>query len=173
MFKNLSVTIVVVSAVMGGCGRTEEANYGGFKQGRSLHNSTVREAFDYMADNSMWSNMAISDVHFVAHTAELSGAGAGRLDRMAYMLNAYGGTLRYETYATDEHLVLTRLKHVREYLALAGCDTRRVRVESTVSGGALTPASDAIRIYQEGTVQDESSGGESASGAAQGGAATN
>lgn len=117
------------------------------------HGQSYNRTFLFMADNGMWKNMAIADNHFVAHTTEISGAGEARLDRMAYMLNVYGGTLRYETNETDETLVNHRLQHVREYLALAGCDTSRVVVTPMISGGSRTPARDILNNSTKKTGQ--------------------
>src|SRR3972149_2058780 len=80
------------------------------------------EHFTNMADNAMLHDMSVADIHFVPHTAELSGTGAARLNRMATLLDTYGGTVRYETFSTDEAIVKHRLEHVHEYLAPTGCD---------------------------------------------------
>ncbi len=155
MTRSSWLSLAAVAAIcLTGCNSHEKSHLAGGEQRRNLDNSEVRDAFTYMVDNAMWSNMAISDVHFVPHTAELNGAGTTRLERLAFILNAYGGTLRYETQSTDEDLVDLRMKHAHEYLALAGCDTRRVRIEAAISGGPLNPATDAIRIWSEGTVND-------------------
>ena len=77
--------------------------------------------------------MSIAEIHFVPHTRELSGTGIARLDRMAMMLDTYGGTVRYETDVTDEAFVQKRLDHVHEYLATTGCDMSRVEVKAMIS----------------------------------------
>ncbi|UCE59945.1 MAG: hypothetical protein JSU63_21185 [Phycisphaerales bacterium] len=110
-----------------------------------------RHHFAYMMDNAMAADMAIVDFHFVSHTSELSGAGAARLDRMAHYLNAYGGTVRYDTSLTDEELIRTRLERVREYLAAVGCDMDRVEATTMISGGSGSPADRAIE-YEENLV---------------------
>ena len=104
-----------------------------------------------MADNGMLQEMAVVDHHFVAHSSELSGTGAATLDRLAPYLNTYGGTVRYETYDDDETLVAERIEHVREYLALAGCDMDRIQVEQRMAGGRTRPATEALRAYVRGT----------------------
>ena len=107
-----------------------------------------------MADNAMLHDMSVADIHFVPHTAELSGTGAARLNRMATLLDTYGGTVRYETFNTDEALVKQRLDHVHEYLALTGCDMGRVQVKTMISGGRGMTASKAMIVEKKGTAKD-------------------
>lgn len=118
----------------------------------------------HMVDNAMLHDMSIADIHFVPHTAELSGTGEARLDRMAKLLGAYGGTVRYETFSTDEELTRQRLDHVREYLVLAGCNMDHVNVQAMMSGGRGMPADQAIEIKEKGTAPDSGSGGASLMG---------
>ena len=105
----------------------------------------------YMADNAMLHDMAIADLHFVPHTDELNGTGAARLDRLAILLDVYGGAVRYETFTTDGELVDRRLAHVRDYLATTGCDMSRVEVKAMISGGRGLPADEAVEILEAGT----------------------
>jgi hypothetical protein len=120
--------------------------------------SVSAPSFTYMSDNAMLHDMSLADINFVPHSSELSGTGTARLDRMAYLLNAYGGTVRYETTATDEALVEQRLEHVREYLALVGCSMERVEVKAMQSGGRGLPADEAIEIKEKGTRPDNGGG---------------
>ena len=114
-----------------------------------------RPNYTYMADNARLHEMAIADIHFVPHTSELSGTGVARLDRLAPLLQAYGGTVRYATLSVDQALLGRRMEHVREYLALAGCDMDRVAVEAGLSGGRGMPADDAIKIKAKGAKKDD------------------
>lgn len=113
---------------------------------------------DDMADNATLHDMAVADFHFVPHSAEISGTGEARLDRMAPMLSHYGGTVRYETSSTDKALVDQRIAHVKEYLKLAGCDMAKVKVESMISGGRGMPAERAMKIAEKGTAPTSGSG---------------
>ena len=76
--------------------------------------SAPRPHLSYMVDNAMLHDMSLADIHFVPYTAELSGTGIARLDRMAVLLDTYGGVIRYDTVLTDEALILKRLTHVRD-----------------------------------------------------------
>lgn len=88
-----------------------------------------------MVDNAMLHDMSIVDGHFVPHTTELNGTGAARLERMAILLNTYGGTVRYDSLLADSEMVSDRIEHIHEYLEVSGCDMSRVTVESMISGG--------------------------------------
>ncbi len=105
----------------------------------------------YMIDNAILHDMSVADIHFIPHTSELSGVGVARLNRMAKLLNTYGGTVRYETRLTDEALIGPRLEHVREYLALTGCDMERVQVATMMSGGRGMPGDEAVEKFKKGT----------------------
>jgi len=112
-----------------------------------------------MTDNALLHNMAVADFYFVAHTSELSGTGVDRLDRMAPLLNTYGGTVRYETDLGDEDLLKKRMAHVREYLAVAGCNMDRVEVKAMISGGRTIAADKAIIVDLKGTAKPKSTDG--------------
>lgn len=117
-----------------------------------------QEHWDDMVDNAILHDMTVADLHFVPHTAEISGTGAARLDRMATLLDAYGGTIRYETYEPDEALVKKRLEHVKEYLATTGCEMKGVEVKAMLSGGRTISATSAIAIAAKGTAKPDATG---------------
>ena len=112
-------------------------------------------AFLDMSDNAILQDMSLADIHFVAHTSEISGTGAARLDRMAALLETYGGKVHYETYEDDAALVQQRLAHVTEYISLTGCNMSRVQVEATMSDGRTFPATEAIAIADKGTSKSQ------------------
>ena len=130
-----------------------------------LHTSRMddsRQAYGahltYMVDNAMLHDMSVADIHFIPHTGEISGVGEVRLNRLARLLNTYGGTLRYETLLDDGALVKQRLEHTREYLALTGCDMERVQVVVMMSGGRGMPGDEAVEKFEKGTEQETDSG---------------
>jgi len=88
-----------------------------------------------MVDNAILHDMSLAEFHFVPHSTELSGSGVARLDRMALMLDTYGGVVRYEASTTDEKLIEARLDHVKEYLTLVGCSMEKVTLTTGCSGG--------------------------------------
>ena len=119
----------------------------------------AKPAFLYMADNAILHDMSLVDFHFIPHGIELSGTGVARLERMAWLLDAYGGTIRYETIETDEALIRDRLANVTEYLTLLECDMDKVSMEVCMSGGRGMPADEAIEIRQKGTAMESEAGG--------------
>lgn len=110
--------------------------------------------FTHMVDNAALHDMSVADIHFIPHTAEISGVGEVRLNRMAKLLNTYGGTVRYETLLGDDELIGQRLAHVREYLALTGCNMERVQVTTMMSGGRGMPGDEAVAKFRKGTKEE-------------------
>jgi hypothetical protein len=108
-----------------------------------------------MVDNAILHDMSISDIHFIAHSKELSGTGVARLDRMAMLLDTYGGTVHFETVLTDEDMIAARLDHVREYLEVVGCDMSKVELAVGPSGGRGMPARDALEGEDRVTTHGE------------------
>lgn len=153
----------------------------GLRTATDLHMLRMDEArasygrhFTDMVDNAILNDMSVADIHFVSHTNELNGIGESRLDRLVKLLNAYGGTVRYETTLADETLVQQRIEHVREYLALAGCNMDRVEVAVMISGGEGMPGREAVRKYLESTSPPAETGsGANAPVAAGAGVSTN
>lgn len=150
------VVLAVAAALVGGCqnGHRERR----VKTATEMYSEKMDASkqrglpgFLDMTDNAMLYDMALADFHFVPRTSEISGTGAARLDRMAKLLDTYGGTVCYETYEDDATLVQQRLAHVTEYLALTGCDMSRVQVKAMMSDGRTMPAAEAMAIAERGT----------------------
>ena len=138
---------------------------------RQLHESHMDQSkamygrhMDDMVDNAILQDMSLADIHFVAHSSEISGTGVDRLNRMAHLLNTYGGTVHYQTDLSDADLVNKRLAHVKEYLTVAGCDMDRVQVKTGLSGGRGMPARKAIEIDAKGTANPHATGGAGTTG---------
>ena len=111
---------------------------------------------NHMVNNAILHDMSIADIHFIPHSIELSGTGVARLNRMAPLLDTYGGIVRYETVLMDDEMVASRLDQVREYLDLTGCDMSRVELKVMLSGGRGMPASDAIQGEENLAAQQKS-----------------
>ena len=107
--------------------------------------------FSQMVDNAILSDPSVVDLHFIAHSEEISGVGELRLGRLAPILNTYGGTVHYATVLADADLVARRLARVREYLTLAGCNMERVEVVVGRPRGRGMLADEAVQQLREGT----------------------
>lgn len=154
-----SIVLIMAVAHVGGCHEPVSSS-----EHQSVRMDKTKQTplahLTYMADNAAMQDMSLADFHFVAHTTELSGTGVERLDRLAAILNTYGGVVRYETFITDDELIIGRLDHVREYLAMAGCDMEVSGVKPMMSGGRGLAADRAIEIRKAGVTPDnEGQGG--------------
>src|SRR6185503_16118755 len=92
----------------------------------------------------MMADMSISDIHFIPHSAELSGTGVARLERFAELLSESGGTLNYDTGSTDMALVDRRMATAEAYLAKCMPQSKRVAVVLGMPGGPGMRAKEAI-----------------------------
>ena len=105
--------LVSVALISSGCKNYESAS----DRQQQRMNQTQDEYgshFTHMVDNAILRDMSLADFHFIPHSSELSGTGAARLERMAKLLNVYGGTVNYVARETDQKIITKRLDHVRE-----------------------------------------------------------
>lgn len=114
--------------------------------GESDNVSDLQGTFVYMTDNALLANMTVSDMHFLPHRALLSPTGEERVRRLASLMEAYGGTIRFNTDEEDVALVDARLKTVVDYLAEVGVDTTKPVVQRDLPGGRGLDANQAIMI---------------------------
>ena len=111
--------------------------------------------FTYMVDNAILRDMSLADIHFIAHTTELSGVGTIRLKRMAKLLNTYGGTIRLDTTQADESVLAERMSHVREFLALSGCELEHVEIEVSAPGGRGFSGVEGVAKYKRSLTRSD------------------
>ena len=104
--------------------------------------------FAQMVDNAILNDLDLADFHFITHTSELSGTGEARLNRMAPLLNVYGGIVRYSTRLDDDDLIGQRMEHVREYLSLVGCDMDRTTLAVMMPGSRGATGKEAVWKYR-------------------------
>ena len=126
--------------------------------------SDLEGYYTFMVDNAMLYDMCIADIHFVPHMADVNGLGVRRLARYSELLRGRGGTIHLETTSTDDELTETRLEKVNDFLAASGLDMANVTVKLGLPRGRPVEAVDAIRIKQEGTVNDYGTSSESFGG---------
>ena len=172
MSRSYRCFMIVISAALwtGGCKNYESASDRQQRQMNQMQDD-YGNRFTHMVDNAILRDMSLADFHFIPHSSELSGTGAARLERMAKLLNVYGGTVNYVARETDPTMIKKRLDHVQEYLTLSGCDMDRVTIQVGISGGNGGPAEEAVTAYRAsevGAMRGDSSNGQAAQGALSG-----
>lgn len=117
--------------------------------------------FVYMADNALLADMSMSDMHFLPHRAGLTTLGEQRLGRMASLMEAYGGTIRFSTNLEDKELVDARTRTIVDFLRECGVSVTSETVTQDAPGGDGMAAAEAILIRaHEGTYQAKKSSGQ-------------
>jgi hypothetical protein len=112
-----------------------------------------------MSDNAALTMMTVNDNHFVPGRAMLNSLGEQRLDRLASLIDAYGGQIRFSTDSTDHALNGQRMASIRAHLADTGLDMRGETVVMGIPGGEGSLAEEAILIRKhEGMYEPKKSG---------------
>jgi hypothetical protein len=106
----------------------------------------LRDMYAQMADNALLADMCISDAHFLPHRAALNTLGEERLERLAGILEQYGGTLRFNTDLQDEALIQARTAAIVAFLRERGVDTSADVLTRDLPGGRGLDAEQAILI---------------------------
>jgi hypothetical protein len=149
-----------------GC-NTPDARLNAPPHGTPYETTDTQGTFVYMVDNALLADMTVSDMHFLPHRALLSDLGRQRLSRLASLMEAYGGTVRFNTELTDEDLIAQRTEVIVDFLAGAGVDTTHEVVTRDMPGGKGMLATEAILIKAgEGTYQPKQKTQTGAAGAA-------
>ncbi len=157
-------------ALLAGCAGSPAARLNSPPHGQSLESADMQGTFVYMNDNALLADMTVCDYHFIPHRALLSTTGLERVRRLALLMQAYGGEIRFNSDLTDEALLTARVQTVRDLLAAQGVDTTREVIRRDLPGGEGMNADEAILIKkQEGTYSAKSGSSNSGSG---GGAST-
>lgn len=150
MYRILCV-IVFASLLVAGCPSTSpRLNAPPHGSAESVHD--MQGVFTYMTDNALLADMSVSDMHFLPHRALLSTLGQQRLSRLAQLINAYGGTIRFNSNLDDEALLDKRSSTIVEFLGELGLDTSSEIVTRDIRGGRGMDATEVILIkVHEGT----------------------
>lgn len=161
MSRSYRCFMILISAalVTGGCKNYESASD---RQHQRMNQTQddYGDHFAHMVDNAILRDMSLADFHFIPHSSELSGVGVVRLERMARLLNVYGGTVNYVARETDQSMIKKRLDHVQEFLTLSGCDMDRVKIQVGISGGYGGPAEEGVTAYRASEVGAQSGSGQ-------------
>jgi hypothetical protein len=121
--------------------------------------SDLQGTFVYMADNALLANMTVSDMHFLPHRAQLNTVGRERVARLASLMDAYGGTIRFNSDDRDEALRRDRLDAVLECLMEMGCYATTETIREDLPGGAGIDATEAVLIKAHEATYTPNKGG--------------
>jgi len=158
----IMLAALAAAILLAGC-NTPNKRLNAPPHGQAAETSDLQGTYTYMTDNALLADMTINDSHFLPHRVLLNDLGLRRLDRLAMLIDAYGGTIRLSTNVADEGLIDARMEAVVDYLTDSGIDTTREIVVRGQAGGEGMSATEAILIKQkEGTYdpkKKKSSGG--------------
>ena len=126
--------------------------------------SDLQGTFVYMHDNALLADMTVSNRHFLPRRALLTNLGEQRLRRLVSLIEAYGGTIRFNSDLEDQELIKKRMAVVVQFLADAGIDTTAEILREDLPGGSGMDAREVILIkVNEATYQpDKQDSGDSA-----------
>lgn len=126
------------------CERKAQTQMNAPPQGYAPEHSSSTDYFAYHNDQGMMADMSIADIHFIPHSADLSGTGVARLERYAELLSETGGTLNYDTALTDTMLIDRRMATAQAYLTKCMPQSKRVDIVLGMPGGPGMRAKEAI-----------------------------
>jgi hypothetical protein len=135
--------------------------------------SDLQGSFVYMTDNALLADMTVSEVHFLPHRAQLTTLGQERLARLAALMDAYGGEIRFNTDSTDTDLNQARVAAVVAFLSEAGVKASPESIKQDMPGGRGMNAREAILIRTSANVYKPPKDSGGGLGAASGGQAQN
>ena len=95
MYRTLCATICAALLAAGCSTSSPRLNAPPHGVAESVHD--MRGTFVYMTDNALLADMSVSDMHFLPHRAMLTTLGTQRLNRLAQLINAYGGVIRFNS----------------------------------------------------------------------------
>lgn len=132
-----AVTILgsMAGILAGGCTPDSNVRLNAPPQGAGDEKPAWADQYVYHNDQGILADMSIADIHFVPHSAELSGVGQARLERYAELLAERGGTINYDTAIDDDSLLEERLAVAKTFLAQAMPSQKSIEVTIGPAGG--------------------------------------
>ena len=143
--KQLLVWIAALSLTCFAC-KSPQPRLNAPPHGTAEKTSQLQSMYEHMIDNALLEEMTVSDIHFLPHRSILNTLGQQRLSRLASLMEAYGGEIRFNTNLEDEQLIDQRLDIVLEFLREAGLDTSAEILRRDLPGGPGIDATEAILI---------------------------
>jgi hypothetical protein len=145
LFQSVLVNVLaaLVIATLTGCEKPTAPRLNAPPQGEAQDQSSLGNYFAYHDDQGMMADMSIADIHFVPHTAQLSGVGEARLERYAELLAGTGGCIHYDTGLQDQPLVEARLATARSFVKDALPSGKTIELAVGLPGGRGMSAKEA------------------------------
>lgn len=136
---------LMVTVVLVGCA-SPSPRLNAPPHGNAQDDSTLRGMYVYMADNAILSDMTVSDLHFVPNRPMLNSLGQERVQRLAGLIDAYGGVIHFNSDATDAALLKDRTQAILTCLAEAGVDARPELVRADMPADSGMNATEVLLI---------------------------
>lgn len=135
--------------------------------GEQAESPDLQGTYVYMSDNALLESMSIADYHFLPNRSILNTMGKQRLNRLASLIEEYGGEVRYNSNLDDDELINQRTQAIIAYMGEIGVDTKKSTVTREPASEVTNKSSEeAILIkVSEGTYRPRrNSGGGGGSG---------
>jgi hypothetical protein len=139
----VAVSVTLTIAAFTGCEKPTVPRLNAPPQGEAQDHPSVSNYFVYHDDQGMLADMSIADIHFVPHTAQLSGVGEARLERYAELLAGTGGCIHYDTGLQDQTLIEARLVTARSFVKDALPSGKTIELAVGLPGGRGMSAKEA------------------------------
>ncbi|MFH1419431.1 MAG: hypothetical protein ABII12_14240 [Planctomycetota bacterium] len=133
--RGTMVFVLAAVVLTSGCAEQRRERLNAPPQGTAENHPRMAQVFAYHNDQGMLADMSIADIHFVPHSADLSGVGEARLERYAELLATSGGSIRYDTGLGDVKLITARLASAERFLREALPSTGTIEVATGLPGG--------------------------------------
>lgn len=167
---------LIVAAVFGAAGcQTTGQRLNAPPHGEGDSQSQMQAEYVYMVDNGLLATMTVSDIHFMPDRPLLNSLGEERLRRLASLLEAYGGAIRFNSDVSDPQLLQRRSEAIVAFLQSCGIATAAESVRQEMAGGPGIEGTQAILIRTRGTMvagQGAAAGGAAAGATGSTGGAT-
>lgn len=147
--RSCRLPAALAALLVAGCANRPLARVNAPPHGDQPEHHPMADLYTHMTDNALLADMSVSDMHFLPHRAQLSPLGEQRLERLAELISAYGGQVRYSTDNEDTQLVARRLREIKRFLGEAGVDTTGQIVVLDHPGGSGMMGTEAVLIKKE------------------------
>lgn len=105
--------------------------------------------FDRSCQNADLANMAVSDMHFMPNRAVLNGAGTAKLNRLAWIVDHYGGAIMIDLAELDTPLTRARIDTVVAYLQNVGLARDKIQTMVGLPSTSGMAADEAVTVYDD------------------------